>query len=640
MGGVRGAAVLAPVVALLAVASPAQALRTHRCPDEPAARCGTLVVPLDRSGVVKGRVPIRFAVLGRLGRKTPLVALSGGPGQAGVALIDDFADSLRPALRGGRALVALDQRGTGYAGVLRCRPLEHSDLLKAGREAGICAQRLGARRDYYLSDDSVADMDALRAALGIARWSVYGVSYGTRVAALYAQRYPARVDRLVLDSIVEPGGPDPLYGTTFQAIPRVLRAVCIHGLCRSVTRDVVSDTGRLVARLAVHPLKGYVVGVRGARKRMSFGRNRLFATLLAGDFDESLRAEYPTALRSALRGDPAPIIRLARRAAQVEGGGNDPHFLSPTLYAATVCTEETFPWDWRADTKTRLLQARAAVNAIPAAQLFPFDRQTVFDSDEVNLCSRWPAVQRPPLPAPGPLPDVPALLVSGQDDLRTPLEGAQNMAALLPHASLVSVPGTGHSVYGSDLTGCSERALARFFANRPVRTVCKRRVGRIRPDGPIPHTLADLRPVGARGKRGRTVAAAARTVYDVLEQSADVLLIDPLGVIRGGGLRGGWFHETARSIRLHGVVFVQGVHVSGDVTSGGAARLVISGPAAVRGRLRIAHGRVVGVLGGERVNARLRSLAHAGGARAAGLPRSAAHPETASFAAVFRHLSR
>ena len=621
-GRVRRAAALAPLVALLAVATPAQALRTHRCPDEPAARCGTLVVPLDRSGAVPGHVPIRFAILGKLGGKPPLVALSGGPGQAGVALLDDFADTLRPALRGGRAIVVLDQRGTGYSGVLRCRQLEHSDLLKAGRQAAFCANKLGPRRDFYLSDDSVADMDQLRAALNIPKWSVYGVSYGTKVAFLYAQRHPDRVDRLVLDSIVEPGGPDPLYGPTFEAIPRVLRAICVHGLCSSVTQDVVADTGRLIARLGKHSLKGYLIGVTGRRKPMTFGRNRLFATLLSGDFDESLRAEFPTAVNSALHGDPAPIIRLGVRAAKVEGGGSDPHFLSATLYAATVCTEETFPWDWHANTLTRLAEARSIVNAIPESQLFPFDHQTVFDSDEVNLCSRWPAVARPPLPPPGPLPDVPALLVSGQDDLRTPLEGAKKVAALLPHSSFVSVPGTGHSVYGSDLTGCSDRALGEFFSGRAVRTSCRHARGRIRPDGPIPHSMADLKPVAAPGKRGRTVNAAARTVFDVLEQSADLLLDDPLGIIRGGGLHAGWFHETRNAIALHGVEFVQGVHVSGLVSEGGSARLTISGPAAAAGSLRIAHGRATGMLGGKRVSGRIRSLSEP------------------AFAVVSRHLAR
>jgi pimeloyl-ACP methyl ester carboxylesterase len=623
---VRRAAVLAPLVALLVAASPASAaLKTHPCLDDPAARCGVMPVPLDRSGHLKGRIGIHFAYLGKLRGRAPILALSGGPGQAGVILLDDFADSLRPATQGKRAVVVLDQRGTGYSGLLRCRLLEKSDLLKAGREAGTCARRLGPRRDYYLSDDTVADIDQLRARLGINKWGVYGVSYGTKVATLYAQRHPDRVDKLILDSIVEPGGPDPLYGTTFEAIPRVLRGICAHGLCRSVTRDVVADTAKLVAKLAKSPMKGHVTLRNGHRRPATFGRNRLFATLLAGDFDESLRAEYPTAMRSALRGDPAPIIRLARRAAEVEGGGSDPRFLSATLYAATVCTEQTFPWDWQAATKTRLVEARAAVNAIPLDELTPFDRQTVFDSDEINLCSRWPAVQRPPLPPPGPLPDVPALLVSGQDDLRTPLEGAQQLAALLPHSSLVSVPNTGHSVYGSDLTGCSDRALRNFYLNRPVAKACARRGARIRPDGPIPHSMKDVKPAAARGKRGRTVSAAALTVFDVLEQSADSLLSDPLGIIHGGGLRGGRYHETATSIRLLKVVFIPGVTVSGDVREGGVSTLRISGPKAAAGTLHLGHGRAVGVLGGRRVKGHIGPLSR---------------PAIAALARVSRHLSR
>jgi pimeloyl-ACP methyl ester carboxylesterase len=613
-------------LALLAVAMPAEAaIKTRSCPQDPGARCGTLRVPLDRSGKVKGTVPIRFAYTGNPRGRAPIVALSGGPGQAGVALLQDFADSLRPATRGGRAVIALDQRGTGRSGLLRCRTLEKADLLKAGREAGICARRLGAKRDFYFSDDTVADMNTLRARLGVRKWSLYGVSYGTKVAALYARRYPTRVDRLVMDSVVEPGGPDPLYGPTFEAIPRVLRDICARSLCRGLTTDIVADVGRLVTKLSQGSLKGYVVGPSGKRRSKSFGRNRLFSTLLTGDFDETLRAELPTAVRSALRNDPAPILRLANRAAELEGGGDEPAFLSAMLYATTVCTEQTFPWDYNADTATRLAQARAAVDAIPLERLAPFDRRTVFDSDEINLCSRWPAVNRTLPPPAGPLPDVPALLVNGANDLRTPTESANRMAAEMPRAKVVAVPGVGHSVFGSDLSGCSDRALAAFFRGRTVSTTCKRRGGRIRPTGPIPKAIGELKPAAASGKRGRTVSAAAMTVYDVLEQSADSLFTNPFGLIRGGGLRGGRYSETRTSIVMRGVVFVPGVTVSGAITGGGNATIRISGKSASRGRLTIRRNRVRGVLGGRRVSGRIHSLSR---------------PAAADLARVSKRLSR
>jgi pimeloyl-ACP methyl ester carboxylesterase len=617
---VRRAAALAFVVSLMTITASAQAaVRTHPCQEDPSAHCGTLRVPLDRTGKVKGTVAIKFGYLGNLRSSTPILALSGGPGQAGVSLLDDFADSLRPA--GRHATVVLDQRGTGFSGVLRCHALEHSDLLKAGKEAGQCAKTLGAKRDYYFSDDSVADIDALRAALGIKKWTVYGVSYGTRVGTLYAQRHPDRVDRLVLDSVVEPGGPDPLYGPTFAAIPRVLGQVCTGGLCRSVTNNIVADTSKLVAKLAKGPLHGYVVDAGGRRHKRSFGRNRLFSALLTGDFDESLRAETPTAIRSALHGDSQPIIRLAHRADLIEGGGDDPHFLSAALYAATVCTEETFPWNWNANLVTRLAQAKSAVDAIPESSLYPFDHATALDSDEIYLCSQWPGVHRTLPPPPGPVPDIPTLLIEGQDDLRTPIEGAQKLAAVLPHATLLTVPGTGHSVLGADLTGCSDRALKSFFAGRTVNTACKRRGGRIRPDGPIPGSFGGLKPAAAHGKNGRTVSAAALTVFDVLEQSADSLLTNPLGLIRGGGLRGGRFYETRNSIELRDVVYVPGVRVNGFISDGGGATVTLTGAKAAHGSLRFRGSRVSGVLGGHRVAGRIRSLSQPARAAVAGISR-------------------
>jgi hypothetical protein len=224
------------------------------------------------------------------------------------------------------------------------------------------------------------------------------------------------------------------------------------------------------------------------------------------------------------------------------------------------------------------------------------------------------------------LPDVKTLLVEGQDDLRTPVEGAQKMAALLPQSTLVAVPGVGHSVYGSDLSGCSDRALKAFFADRTINTKCRRAHGRIRPDGPIPGSFKELKPAAASGKRGRTVSAAALTIFDVLEQSADSLLSNPLGLIHGGGLRGGRYFETRTTIRLRNVVYIPGVRISGDIMEGGGAALTIDGGNAARGHLRFHRGgRVTGVLAGRPVNGRIRSLVQ---------------PARAAAAAVSTHLGR
>ena len=123
-----------------------------------------------------------------------------------------------------------DQRGSGRSGLLRCRALERSNLLHAGDAAAACARRLGPRRAFYTSRDTADDIDALREQLGAEQVALYGTSYGTKVALAYALRYPARVDRLVLDSVAEVDGPSPFYLDSFEAVPRALRALC-RGHC-------------------------------------------------------------------------------------------------------------------------------------------------------------------------------------------------------------------------------------------------------------------------------------------------------------------------------------------------------------------------------------------------------------------------
>ena len=83
----------------------------------------------------------------------------------------------------------------------------------------------------------------------------------------------------------------------------------------------------------------------------------------------------------------------------------------------------------------------------------------------VDDCLVWPddPIRRA---ATGPLPDVPALLLGGRLDLRTPLENARATASELPHATIVALKGSGHDVLDSDITGCAALALARFAAGR------------------------------------------------------------------------------------------------------------------------------------------------------------------------------
>jgi pimeloyl-ACP methyl ester carboxylesterase len=611
------AILIATAVTALVVAAPADAaLRFKRCGPF-GFSCARLSVPLDRSGAVPGRVPLlvkRIRAQQRP-RRGALFLLAGGPGQSATAtFLGDALGPLAPAVRH-RDLIVFDQRGTGRSGLLRCRAIERANLLDAGRAAGACAHRLGARRAFYTSRDSADDIEAIRRELGVSRISLFGTSYGTKVAMAYALRYPANVERLALDSVVEPGGPSALYLDTLEAVSRVVRSLCRSG-CRAFTRDGVADVASLVGRMAAGPLRGRLVDHRGRSRSEAMGRSDLFSVLLAGDFDPELRSAVPGAVRAALDGDPAPLLRLRRRAFALEGLPPSPRFLSTALYAATTCEETPLPWPRTTppDPVERRRQAAAAAATLPDPAFFPFDRATVVDNDIIELCGRWPAAAVDPAVGAGPLPDVPVLLLAGEDDLRTPVESARRVAAQFPRPTLVVAPATGHSVLGADTSGCATRAFVRFFRGSPVPTACPsgRRQPRVVP--PPPRALRQVSPLPTvTGRRGRTLAALALTLVDVAEDSVTQVGLDEhsADLARGGGLRAGRYRIDGRgTLTLRGVSFVPGVRLSGKLklfaTRRQRGRIHVGGRAATRGLIAVRGSRARGRLGGRRVRARLK----------------------------------
>ena len=180
------------VVLALALVPAAHAAKLAPCEHQPRFGCGTLAVPLDHSGRVPGTIGIRYAVQRKVPSSRPvLVALSGGPGQSSVSAAGSFAISLEPALKRYR-LVVLDQRGTGQSGALSCPVLQREDGLApvVPQELADCAARIGTRRAFFSTADSVGDLDALRQALGVDKIALMGVSYGTFVAQQYARIFP------------------------------------------------------------------------------------------------------------------------------------------------------------------------------------------------------------------------------------------------------------------------------------------------------------------------------------------------------------------------------------------------------------------------------------------------------------------
>ncbi len=603
------AGALVALACLTNASSAGAAPRLRACANDSEFRCGVLRVPLDRTGAVPGVVPLHFAAA-RAKRRRVLIALSGGPGQASVYAASDFAFSLQPALRRYR-LVVLDQRGTGRSGVLDCSAVQRSlslDVLDQD-EAAACARTLGPRRAFYATADTVLDLEALRRALGVEKVALMGVSYGTHVALQYARAFPRRVDRLILDSIVGPGDPDAFLLDGYGSLPRVLREQCARRACRYATADPVADVATLARRLADRgPLRGVVFDARGRRRAAAVRDGaELDFFLTAADLNPALQAALPAAVAAAARRrDPGPLLRL-RRAAQ--GPPLRLRELSWGLNLATGCADARLPFALTTPLAQRPALALAALAAVSPRRYAPWDAATVLRTSYAQACLRWPTDRvRPSFT--GPLPDVPALLLGGRLDLRTPFENAQATARELPRASLVGLRGSGHDVLDSDVTGCAAKALERFSAGRPVRRPCAGRNNGIQPTPLPPRSLRDFRAApGVGGRRGRALFAVLDTVADA-RLAAVQLVWAGLGP-RGGGLRGGSFGSGigrggGALLVLRRFAYVPGLRVTGDVRRAGRGRgtLEVRGRG-VSGRLELdGRGGAAGVLGGRAVRFR------------------------------------
>ena len=443
-----GATPMAPPTTPPSPAPPrAAAAATHlapaRCPELRGFRCATLRVPLHRRGA-RARDGRRLALavaVQRIARppRGDLVMLTGGPGQPGRAFGPRTLQRLGGALRGYR-LVLLDQRGTG-AGALRCPGLQaavgSSDLAVPPRSAVLaCARALGSRRDAFATADTVADLDALRTALGDRRWVLGGVSYGTFVAQRYALAHPDRVRGLVLDSVVPQDGVELLARVPMRATARVLRAVCRTSAARC-PGDPAAD---LRAVLAAHP--ALAVGVLDAVTALSIGVPRL--------------DRVPALLHGARAGDTAPLTALVQEVHRQEAVPAD--LLSQGLHAATLCADSPAPWGGPAAPSSR-----RTVTVPAAEQTAPFPPSTAVRQGLLLTCRWWPPVAAPPAAPPGPI-RAPALLVNGDRDLSTPLEWARGQAGRMPRARLLIVPGAGHSVLLRETATRARDALRTFLA--------------------------------------------------------------------------------------------------------------------------------------------------------------------------------
>ncbi len=200
-----------------------------QCGDGSGHECATVEVPVDYAKPSGDRftLAVRKAPATDGGQRIGSLLINpGGPGGSGVqyAQLSEFAFS--PAVRAAYDIVGFDPRGIGASSPVRCLTDDNMDQLfsvdptpdsaaeraellsEADRITAQCAQRGGERARHLSTTEVARDMDILRALVGDRKLNFFGGSYGTFLGAIYADTFPTKVGRMVLDSAMSPNQTD------------------------------------------------------------------------------------------------------------------------------------------------------------------------------------------------------------------------------------------------------------------------------------------------------------------------------------------------------------------------------------------------------------------------------------------------
>ena len=589
---------LALLAVLLTPASAGAAVVRHPCEDAPAGtRCGSLRVPLDRSGAVSGTVKIEFERYLRRERGRPalgtMLAIEGGPGFSTTDSRDSYLKLLAP-LRARRDLLLVDLRGTGLSEALDCKTFRR-DVKRYVARAGRCAAELGSRRDFFGTGNAVDDIAAVLDALRIRQVDVYGDSYGSYAAQTFAARHPDRLRSLVLDGTYPVPGTDPAFGDLAEATQRALRLVCARRpSCAARGEDPVAVVGRLVARLRAQPLTARGLNTEGERVRVRLDESSLASLIQSGYVNLPMYRDLLAAIRAFEGGDRAPLLRLFAEN-KLDTSASPVRSFSDPDYLAVTCHDYPQLWDPAASPGARRAQLGAAVAALRPEPFAPIAPAvwTNLDYEGARACLNWPAPARPdpPVPAGTSYPAVPTLVLDGDLDNITTVPQAREVASRFPRSTFVETANTIHISALGDRDDCAQPMVRRFVRTLSAGdTSCARRIAEVRTVDTFPRRAASAEPArpraGDRSRVGarRVAAVAAATVADAIQRWQ----LNSGGADRG--LRGGRWSYTGERIvrfRFRRARFARDVPVSGTATwrlSDGAVRARLRLPG--RGRLR------------------------------------------------------
>jgi pimeloyl-ACP methyl ester carboxylesterase len=393
-----------------------------------------------------------------------LLVNPGGPGASGIGYAEMARSKISATARKHYDIVGFDPRGVGESAPIRClsdaemdtftaqdgspdNSAEESQLVRLAKLLGNrCAAANGGLLAHVGTRDTARDLDVLRGVLGDHKLNFLGKSYGTYLGAIYAELFPQRVGRLVLDGVVDPAA-DAAALARSQALgfERALASFVDDCLPRS-NCPLSGDRASALAQVSA---------ILDAADRTPLRASRPVTQSLAllgmaySMYDPALWVLLRQALAQAINGQGSLLLLMADFYLERNSKGHYTSNSNDALYAVT-CLDRPETSD--------LAVLRARAKELSAAA----PRFGAYIAWGFLPCAFWPT---PPEGGAAPIRAAgaaPILVVGTTRDPATPYAFARNLAAELESARLLTYDGDGHTAYeeGSD---CIDHAVDAYL---------------------------------------------------------------------------------------------------------------------------------------------------------------------------------